>query len=167
MNGTYVKGNIDIEENLGTLGPLALQALPVGDVVTEMARCTSIECSYALSDFTPTQNVGPLIVGVAHGDYSAAEIEEWVELATGWDVGDLVSREVSSRLIRRIGIMEDVSDAEGVAVLNDGKPIKTRLNWQIQTGKTLDFWVYNSGSVAIVTTTPDMTIKGHANLFFK
>ncbi len=165
MAGTYVKGNIDIDTNLGTLAATTLQAIPVGDTVTEVMRCTSIDCTYALTDFTPTADVGPIVVGVAHGDYSAAEIEEWVELATGWDVGDLVSREISSRLIRRIGIFEDVSDPQGVAVLNDGKPIKTRLNWELQTGKTLDFWVYNSGSAAVVTTTPDLTVKGHANLF--
>ncbi len=165
--GTYIKGNIDLEANLGTLAGTTLQAVPTTDQVSERTRLTSIDCSYSLSDFTPTADVGPVIVGVAHGDYSQAEIEEWVELATGWDVADLVSREISSRLIRRIGVFETVGDANDVFVLNDGKPIKTRLNWPLESGQGLDFWVYNSGSAAFVTTTPDIGIKGHANLFTK
>ncbi len=168
MRGTYVKGNIDLESNLGTLAGTTLQAIPAGDVVTERARVTSIDCTYSLSDYTPIADVGPVIVGVAHGDYSQAEIEEWVELVTGWDVGDRVSREVSSRLIRRIGVFDIGGNAVATDVhtLNDGKPIKTRLNWPLATGQTLDFWVYNSGTGAFATTTPDLGVKGHANLFF-
>ncbi len=165
--GTYIKGNIDLEADLGSLAAATAIAVPTQDQVSERARCTSIDCTYALSDFTPTAGVGPVIVGVAHGDYSQAEIEEWIELATGWDVSDLVSREISSRLIRRIGVFEDPDSAAGVAVLNDGKPIKTRLNWPLNSGQGLDFWVYNSGSAAFVTTTPDLSVKGHANLFTK
>ncbi len=165
--GTYIKGNIDLNANLGTLAGVTAQAVPTQDTVSERARVTSIDCAYALSNFTPTADVGPVIIGVAHGDYSQAEIEEWIELSTGWDVADLVSREISSRLIRRIGVFEDPDSAAGVAVLNDGKPIKTRLNWGLNSGQGLDFWVYNSGSAAFVTTTPDLMIKGHANIFTK
>ncbi len=165
--GAYIKGNIDLNANLGTLAGVTAQAIPTADSVSERARCTSIDCVYALSNFTPTADVGPVVIGVAHGDYTQAEIEEWLELATGWDVADLVSREISSRLIRRIGVFEDPDSAAGVAVLNDGKAIKTRLNWPLNSGQGLDFWVYNSGSAAFVTTTPDLMIKGHANLFTK
>ncbi len=50
-------------------------------------------------------------------------------------------------------------------VLNDGKPIKTKLNWILQEGQTLAFVGYNMGSVQVQTTTPDVRILGHANLW--
>ncbi len=165
--GTYIKGNIDLEASLGSLAATTVIAVPTQDTVSERARVTSIDCIYALSDFTPVADVGPLVVGVAHGDYSQAEIEEFLELATGWDVADLVSREISSRLIRRIGVFEEVSDATSITTLNDGKPIKTRLNWPLNSGQGLDFWVYNSGSANVSGTTPDLMVKGHANIFTK
>lgn len=161
----YIKGNIDLNYALGTLAPADVLVQAVQDSVTERARVTSIVCSYALSDFTPTANAGPLIQGVAHSDYSDAEIEEWIELSTGWDVGDRVSREISSRLIRRIGTFPAPVTAGDDTVLADGRPIKTKLNWMLETGQNLKFWTYNTGSAALATTDPNVSVAGHANLF--
>ncbi len=165
--GGYIKGNIDLNFNLGSLAAADVITQAVQDSVSERSRITSVDAVYGLSNFTPTADSGPLIIGVAHSDYTDAEIEEWIELATGWDVGDLQSREISSRLIRRIGQFDSPADATAFVALNDGKAIKTRLNWPLNSGQTLDFWVYNTGTAALATTTPDVSIAGHANLFTK
>ncbi len=163
----YIHGNIDLNYNLGTLAASDVLTQAVQDTVSERTRCTSIVCTYALSNYTPTADAGPLIQGVAHSDYSDAEIEEWIELSTGWDVGDRVSREISSRLIRRLGTFQSPSSPTEFTELNDGRMIKTRLNWMLETGQNLKFWTYNTGSAALATTTPDVSVAGHANLFTK
>lgn len=163
----YIHGNIDLNYALGTLAPADVLVQAVQDVVTERARVTSIVCSYSLSDFTPTANAGPLIQGVAHSDYSDAEIEEWIELNTGWDIGDRVSQEISKRLIRRIGTFPSPVTAGDDTVLQNGRQIKTKLNWMLETGQNLKFWTYNTGSAALATTDPNVSVAGHANLFTK
>ncbi len=165
--GGYIKGNIDLNFNLGALAAADVVTQATQDAVTESARLTSIDCSYAVSNQTPTADAGPLIMGVCHSDYTDAEVEEWIELTTGWDVADLVSKEVSSRLIRRIGTFPGVEAATEDAVLNNGRPIKTKLNWPLKTAQNIRFWVYNTGSAALATTTPDCSVAGHANLFTK
>ncbi len=162
--GRYIRGNIDEKIPLGTLAPVTGLRQAVGDVLTEKARCTSVEALYSLKDLTAADNAGPIEIGVAHSDYSLVEIEEWIEQTTGWNEGDKVAKEISSRFIRRIGVF-DAADLETV-VLNDGRKIKTRLNWGLTTGQTLAFWVYNQGSAALSgTTNGDVHVSGHANLF--
>ncbi len=167
MNG-YIRGNIDLNYNLGTLAPADVLTQAVQDAVSERARVTSIVTSYALSDYTALANAGPLIQGVTHSDYSDAEVEEWIELNTGWDVGDRVSWEISSRLIRRIGTFPGPVTSGDDTVLADGRLIKTKLNWMLETGQNLRFWTYNTGTVALSgTSNPRVSVAGHANLFTK
>lgn len=163
----YIHGNIDLNYALGTLAGADVLTQAVQDSVSERTRITSIVCSYALSDFTPTANAGPLIMGVTHGDYSDAEVEEWIELNTGWDIGDRVSQEISSRLIRRIGTFPAPVTAGDDTVLQNGRNIKTKLNWMLESGQTIRFWTYNTGTAALATTDPNVSVAGHANLFTK
>ncbi len=161
--GRYIKGNVDEDFALGTLaGNTAI--LEASQVVGERTRITSIDCSWTLSDFTPGDNVGPIECGVAHSDYSLAEIEEVLEATSSWNEGDKISQEIQRRLVRRIGVFQH-SDALEDSVLNEGQPIKTRLNWILNAGQGLNFWVYNQGSGSLATTDPNMHIVGHANLF--
>ncbi len=100
------------------------------------------------------------MIGLAHSDYTDAEIEEYIETTDSWDQGNLVQgKEVRKRLIRRIGIFGSSG------VLNDGKPIHTRLNWLLRTGQTISLWAYNRGASALATTDPQVVAEGHANLW--
>lgn len=164
--GRYIRGNI--AENLA-LGTLAANTLIGGttDTVNERTLVSSIVASYTLSGVTPGDNVGPVLVGLAHGDYSDAEVEEWVENQTGWDEGDLLSQEISNRKIRRIGLF-DIPAAVGQAIsLNEGRAIKTKLNWILNQGQAIKVWAYNMGTAAFSTTDPNVHMQGHANLFPK
>lgn len=134
--------------------------------VTDTTRISSVECTYSLRDLTPAVNVGPFVFGVAHSDYTLAEIEEWIEATGGWDAGNLVqTREVRSRFIRQIGVMPFVDSADQAAVPNNGNPIKTILNWMLAEGDGLKFWIYNTGAQPVATTVPDFQIYGKANLW--
>ncbi len=164
--GRYIKGNIDLDFALGVLAPQDVVVQAVQDAVNERTLVSSIVCTYTLSGYTVVDNVGPIMVGVAHSDYVDAEIEAWIEQSTGWDEGDKIAREVAGRLIRKIGTIPMVTSL-AASPLNDGKSIKTKLNWILNQGQNLKFWAYNHGSAAISGTDPDMHVDGHANLFPK
>ncbi len=167
--GRYIKGNIDMNVELGTLAGNTGLTTQAPDTVTERALISSVVNSYILSGFTLLDNVGPVMVGVAHGDYTLAEIEEWIELQTGWAEADKVSQERARRKIRRIGVIEMVGGLTGVSrgTLNEGRPVKTKLNWILNSGQSVQFWAYNMGSAAFGSTDPNLHIQGHANLWPK
>ncbi len=99
---------------------------------------------------------GPIEIGVAHSDYSAAEIEEALESAGNWDLGDKVAQEQANRRVRRIGEFQVITADE---VLNDGKPIYTKLNWKLNEGDTLSTWIRNAAGL-ILTTGGLAALKG-------
>ncbi len=157
-----MKGNVDEVLALGTLAAATLISADFDEVVEEKMLVSSIVSTYSLRELTAASGAGPIVVGVAHSDYTDAEIEAWLETTDSWDQGDLVQgKEVRNRLIRRIGIFGSSG------VLNDGKPIKTRLNWLLRTGQTLSVWGYNRGASALATTDPQIVLEGHVNLWGK
>jgi len=160
----YVKGNVDEDFALGTLAANTA-ILEASDTVGERTRITSVDVIYTLAGMTASDNAGPIEVGFAHSDYTLAEIEEFLELTTSWNEGDLLDKEVSSRLIRRIGVFDTPATAGESYTLNDGKAIKTKLNWILNAGQGLNWFAYNQGGAALATTDPNVHIVGHANLF--
>ncbi len=165
--GRYIKGNIDIDAALGTLAPKTA-VLVASDTVVDRTLVSSIVATYSLSGLTQAENDGPIEVGVAHSDYSLAEVEAFLELDTSWSETDLTDREIMTRKIRRIGVFDTPSQevtAGGAYTLNDGKPIKTKLNWIVTDGQGLNFFHYNLGTSALATTDPNGNIRGHANLW--
>ncbi len=161
----YFAGNIDMDMPLGTLAAQTVLLQGVGDVVAEKTFVSSIHNTYTLQGMSPGDNIGPLMVGVAHSDYSTGEVEAWIELSTGWSQADLVSRETANRLIRKIGVFESPLNSGVSSSLNDGRAIKTKLNWTLISGQSLNFFVYNLGTAALGTTDPDVHIEGKANLW--
>ncbi len=165
--GRYIRGSVDEDLPGGTLAGKTVVGAGFDEAVQERTLISSLVATYSMNDYTPIASVGPVMVGVAHGDYSDAEIEEWIETTGSWDEGDLVQQEVASRKIRKIGVFEEPAAATQNAVLNDGKPIKTKLNWILNQGITLKLWIYNMGTGAFATTDPRIRAEGHANLFPK
>ncbi len=164
----YLRGKVNQSMELATLAGTTLIAVSFSETLLESARLTSIVATYSISDFTPAVDDGPITVGIAHGDYTAAEIEEVLENSGSWAAGNLVAKEIANRKIRRIGTFDlsavQASTVGGAAVLNDGKAIKTKLNWLLRTGQTLKLWAYNEGSGALVTGS-SVSIQGHVNIF--
>ncbi len=165
--GRYLKGNIDMNVELGTLAGNTALTTVMPDTVTERSLVSSFIASFILSGFTLLDNVGPVMVGVAHGDYTLAEIEEWIELQTGWAEADKISQERAKRLVKRIGVFEMVGGLTGVSrgTLNEGRPVRIRLGWILNAGQTLQIWAYNMGSAAFGSTDPNLHVQGHANLW--
>ncbi len=162
--GRYLRGAIEDNLTLGALASKDVVKDDLADTVNERTLVSSVVAAYSLAGWTLTTNDGPILIGIAHSDYTDAEIEEYLESTGSWDEGDLVQQEISKRKIRRIGIFEEPDTDTGSVTLNDGKPIKTKLNWILNQGQTLAVWAYNTGAGPI-TTGATVHTEGHANLF--
>ncbi len=163
----YLRGKILQDCDLGALATKSLVSCVSSEVASERLFVTSVDLSWALKDLIVVADDGPVIVGIAHSDYSAAEIEAVIENAGSWSEGDLIAQEIAKRKIRIVGQFEQTSaGAQGsqTFVLNEGQPIHTKLNWVLNTGAGLDFFAYNNGDDAL-TTGGALSIAGHANLW--
>ncbi len=113
----------------------------------------SIKGVWSLTDLTA--NDGPILVGYAHSDYSVTEVKECLESNAAIDQGDKIAQERSNRLVRVVGIMNDVR-----STLNDGKPITTKLNWLINIGDSVNMFFYNDNSANALTTGANVELNG-------
>ena len=163
----YLRGNVDERISFGGLGALGLNKQNFDSVVNERTYVSSIRATWTLDGYTPTQNAGPIVCGVCHSDYSAAEVLAWFTATGSWNETDLIAKEVANRKIRIVGTFPTPDAATDAVVLNDGKAILTKLGWILSQGQTLAQWVYNSGSQSVAITTPDVRATGHANLWPK
>ncbi len=110
-----------------------------------------------------TAGDGPIVVGLAHNDYTVGEIKEAIEAGSAISIGNKVANEQAGRLVRIVGIFPGLSTDE---VLNDGRPVKTKLNWAIPIGSSVNVFAYNdSGATlaggAIVDATGPMWVKDY------
>ncbi len=162
----YLRGQIDHTLAIGALDALDVIGSLVGDTVTETTWCSSIKASHTLVGFTPAAGDGPILVGVAHSDYTDAEIEGWIENNASWSKHNLVAQEIAKRKIRRIGVFQTEFDDTIItsSTLNDGKAITTKCGWQLGSAQTLRFWAFNMGS-STLTTGALYKAEGHANLW--
>jgi len=163
--GRYIRGVVDQQLSLGTLAAKVVVGVVMDNVVNERTLVSSIVASYSLRNMTQTSDVGPIMVGLAHGDYSDAEIEAWLENTGSWNEGAKVEQEIAKRLIRIVGTFGTAEVTAGGIVLADGEKIKTKLNWIVNQGQTLKIWYYNLGGQPLGTTVPVGAVEGHANLW--
>ncbi len=161
----YLKGQIENVVSIADFPAKSAASDPVDDTVTEKAWLSSVQASWSLTGATPTANAGPIWCGIAHSDYTTAEIEEWIENTQSWEEGDKRQQEVARRFIRDVGTFPTPQDAVDKVVLNDGKPIRTKCGWMLASGQTVRMWIYNTGTIAFATTTVLVKAQGHANLW--
>ncbi len=150
-----LKGKVDKALTLGTLAASDVVKVNFNDSVDEEAWALSAELVWSLRDLTPGE--GPIIVGLAHSDYTDPEIEAFLEAAASWKRGNLTEQEIAKRKIRMVGIFPGEVAEE---VLNDGRPIKTKLSFNLITAATVAMWAFNK-SGAVLTTGGIITAEGH------
>jgi len=88
------------------------------------------------------------MIGYAFSDYTVAEVKECLESQASIAPGGKIENERANRLVRIVGAFPGAAADE---VLNDGKPIKTRLNWSIPIGDSVDIFAYNEGGSTLTT----------------
>ncbi len=111
---------------------------------TSTYRCMSLKGTWAINNLVTTE--GPITVGFAHSDYTVAEIKECLEAFAAIDQGNKISNERSNRLVRIVGVLNGTMPR-----LNEGRPIKTRLNWLITIGDEVKPFAYNESTAALTT----------------
>ncbi len=166
----YIRGAIDHKLQLGTLQAQTVISSNVAGTVIDTTFVSSVAANWTLDEFSPGQNKGPVQVGLAHSDYSAAEIEEWIENISGsWDPGDLPAQEIARRKIKIVGTFGALSTggtaSQNKYVLNEGRLVRTKLKWMLNEGDTVKVWAYNTGSGALATTDPQVRVQGAAHLW--
>ncbi len=162
---SYLKGNVDESTALSTLGAGVLITTPFDETPEQDVLISSLVASYALDNLVAGQ--GPVEFGIAHSDYTQTEIAEVLDNANSWDQGNKVDQEIAKRLVRTIGIMVGIQGTGTNDVpFNEGKPVKTKLNWKLITGDTLQLWARNISASAL-TGAPILRAQGHANLWMK
>ncbi len=163
----YLRGELDDANVLGALGANTLTSATVGGSVVERTFVSSVKATWSINGLEAVQNDGPVTVGLSHSDYTDAEITEFIANAGSWNEGDKIAQEQGRRKIKIVGTFMNFGLAGAqirTFVLNDGKPIHTKLNWILVTGQTLKIWAFNTGSSPLTSGALAQTI-GHANLW--
>ncbi len=151
--------------SVGALAALDVISGAITSAAADKLRFISLIGSWSWSDIGAVID-DSMSFGVAHSDYTAQEIEECLEATGSIDLGDKLAMEKSNRLVREIGIFSNATNvaAVGGSSFNDGKPVKTRLNWLMSAGDTLQVWVRNA-SATVYTTGSEIVFSG--NLWVK
>ena len=155
--GRLIVPRINKELALGTLADNTLLSATVGTNAGQESWLISADLTWALSGHTAGE--GPILVGIAHEDYSDAEIEAAIEATTDWIVHDQIGQELAKRKVRVVGHFSGVGVDE---TLNDGKPIRTKCNWRNGPDDTFKFWAYSQA--ASLTTGTLIHVNGKAFL---
>ncbi len=99
---------------------------------------------------------GPIIVGLAHNDYTDVEIAENLNITGMEDPGDKIAQERGRRLVRRSGQFAAINVNE---VLNDGMVKRTKAGWTLTDGFSAAFFAQNK-SGATLTTGASVRLSG-------
>ncbi len=133
------------EEHLLTLASDTASTQTLTGTSSNAYRAMTAKNTWTLSEFTAGE--GPIQVGYAHSDYTVAEIKECIESQGSVEQNDKVAQERANRLVRTVGTFGSEANSQ----LNDGKPIKTRLNWLIGIGESVVMFAWNEGTAALTT----------------
>ncbi len=154
------KVRINVSTSVGAVAAADLISGPLTAVSTNPYRVISASLAYSMTDIAAFIDDGQTI-GLNHGDYTNAEIEECLEAQGAIDIANLVEQEQANRLVRDIGVMaHGGTSTDGGTSLNEGRPVKTKLNWRIGIGDTLTVWIRN-GSDTVWTTGSNLLVTGH------
>ncbi len=137
-----------------TLGTLAAGSListgTLSGNFAEDFRVISVDAQWSISGYTPVTGDGPVSVGFAHNDYSAAEIAEALEVNL-LSPANKIEQERAGRLVRDVGTFYSDGVVNDLATINNGNPVRTKLNWMINDGFELDVYAFNEGADALTT----------------
>ncbi len=162
-SGRFRAVRLQFNVTIGTLGSGVMLTTSLGIGTGQEYWAISADISYVLENVTVGAG-GPLAVGLCHGDYSVTELDEWYE-ATNNFMGDQIEIEEGRRKCRDVGIMNSIGISGTNQHLNDGRPVRTKLGFRVEDGKTTNVWVRNMGTNAYATTVP--ILRGYGKLFVR
>ncbi len=144
--GRFVALPFNTQQALGTL---ADETVVSADLTTNLAEdfyAISVDIVATVADGSAGD--GPIEIGVAHDDYTAAEIKEFIDVNLT-DPDNKIDQERSRRLIRRLGSIVELTNAPQVP--RSGDPKRIPLRFILGDGHTLSAWVMNHTGSAMTT----------------
>ncbi len=136
---------VDIQLALGTLGAGSVISTAITSLGVTKFRAVSVDLTWSIQDKTATE--GPIKIGIFNGDLSNTEVGEALD-ASPTSMADIVARERSRRPVRAAGMFTAAPASE---VLNDGKPIRTKLATFLDEGVELEIYARNGDGSALTT----------------
>ncbi len=94
-------------------------------------------------------NEGPIEFGIAHEDYSAAEVEEHLSVSFV-NPDNKIEQERARRKVRRVGHFPGLLATE---VFNDGRKYRQTIKFSVGNGFNMSFFAANRSSAALTTGT--------------
>ncbi len=153
----FVAIRVDKQITLTTLGDATIIAADLfGGNLVEDLWVNSVHLLWTIRGHTGGE--GPIEVGVAHGDYTTAELQEWAT-SNQFDPDDLIDKERNRRLVRSSGMFPGLATEEA---LNNGTPLKTVVKFLIGDGKPFNIWALNSSGATLTTGT---VVEIHGTVF--
>ncbi len=132
-----------------SLGALADNDVIIDDVLggplTEDFYWVAAKLKWSLRNATPGE--GPIEVGLSHGDYTAAEVEENLEVDF-LGPGSKIEQEQARRLVRRVGVYDVVTAEEK---LENGIAVRTGCKFVIENGQNPQVWAHNLAGQTLTT----------------
>ncbi len=118
-----------------------------------------IKTEYIVTKRDQTGGEGTLLLGIADGELSLAEIEENIELAGPVDRNDRISTERAERPVWVLGHMGDNDDLVGVGSGGFQPTREKVLRWTFSNPEAWDWFVYNSGTILTAGTIVEIYAK--------
>lgn len=126
--------------SLSTLADNAVIKGTMQAVFTRRFRVVYVKGYWSLRGGTATE--GPISIGMAHSDYSVAEIVEATDAAV-ISSSEKIAGERAKRLVRKVGSFPGLATNEELRGNKGGEAVYTKLNWAIEEDFSLDFWAQN------------------------
>ncbi len=136
---------MDVVLPLATLADEAVFKAALTTLGITKFRVISSDLMWVINGLTAQE--GPLIVGISNSDLSTTEIKEALD-ANPNSQADIIAIERNKRPVRRSGVFVGLATDD---VLNNGKPIRTRLHTILDEGKELDAWCRNKSGATLTT----------------
>ncbi len=144
--GTIIREVVQ-DEGVGALA--SKDAVKItGPILQEDFRLLKSEFTAIMNGLTAGEGAG-LIIGIANGELSAAEIEEALEVGGPLDLNDRVGSERAMRNVKVLGATQvpaGVANTELQFVNEHGGPIiVSKHRWTYSNPEGWSWWIYNQG----------------------
>ncbi len=146
--GVIIRDNSGIA--LGTLAGETAIVVTTDISWTEDFRCLKSEI-FAMLDGITTGEGARLVLGIANGDLTAAQIAECLQADGPGDRNDTVPGERAERPVWIIGAV--VGDLVGARFVghNGGPLMEWKKRWTFSNPEGLEFFIYNQSGTALTT----------------
>jgi len=145
--GKFQPIKLSAQQALATLASeTGLLGTITSDLASEGYWCVSLDLNISWDNAAVGD--GAIDIYLANSDWTLAEVEEFIEITTGFQRGDKKGQEIQSRgrSIRKVGSL-----TPEVNNLNDGKATRIKFKQYIAEGDTLNFCFYNNAPAALTT----------------